>query len=349
MYRSDANWMMPSGNWAMSYGPSSNINPDLGWEEKHEFNVGLDYALLNNRIYGSFDYYRRNVKDLIYNVEVPQPPYTESSMYKNIGQLENKGWELVVGADVVRSEKCTYSTSLNLSHNKTVMGKMNGNNTYINGGYVNDNNWVQYAHRLQEGVEVGSFFLYRHVGIADDGRMLVYDKDNNIIYASEAREDDRVYQKNYTPKIMAGWTHNLTYKKWDLSTTLTSWINFDIYNGVEIEYGLRDATKGNMLYDAIGKNNAITGTPAPSSYFIYDGTFLKIQNLTLGYRFNLNKATKLFDTARLYLTGNNLYTFTKYPGLNPQIGITGWQGGVESAKGIYPQTKTLTMGLQLNF
>jgi len=346
MYGSDTRWLMPGGNWAMSYGATTNLNEDLGWEEKHEWNIGLDFSLFNDRLYGKFDLYNRAIEGLIYNVEVPQPPNTQSSMYKNIGTMENRGWELEVGADVVRSGNWNYNTSLNLSHNKTYIGSLWGDQTYINGGYVN--NWVEYAHRIEENVEVGSYFMYHYAGVSE-GKFQIYDKDNNVIFSDDGTVDDRVYQKSFMPAIIAGWTHNLSYKNWDLNMTLTSWIDYDVYNAIELEYGLRNVTQGNMLYDAINKNGHITGRPSPSDYFLYDATFLKIQNLSLGYTLPMKKYTDLMQSIRFYFTGNNLYTFTKYPGLNPEVDITGWDAGIEKKGDIYPQTRTFTFGLQLNF
>lgn len=346
MYGSDTRWLLPTGSWAMSYGATTNLNEDLGWEEKKEWNIGVDFSVLDNRLYGKLDFYRRNIDGLIYSVEVPQPPNTESSMYKNIGTMNNRGWEVELGADVVRGRNWNYNTSLNLTHNRTFIGSLWGDQTYINGDGIN--NWVQYAHRLEENVEIGSYFMYRYAGVSE-GRFQIYDKDDNIIFSDDGTVDDRVYQKNFTPTIMAGWSHNLGYKNWDLNMTLTSWIDFDIYNAIELEYGLRNVAQGNMLYDAIEKNGHITGRPSPSDYFLYDGTFLKIQNLSLGYTLPMRKYTELINTIRFYFTGDNVYTFTKYPGLNPEVDITGWDAGIERKGNIYPQTRTFTFGLQLNF
>jgi TonB-linked SusC/RagA family outer membrane protein len=348
MYGSDTRWLLPDGAWAYSYGVTKNINDVLGWEEKHEWNVGLDYSLFDNRLYGKFDFYRRKIEGLIYNVQVPQPPNTESEMYKNIGTMENSGWEFEIGADLIRSKEWNYNTSLNLSHNKTIIGSLWGNQTYINGDYVN--NWVEYAHRIEEGATVGSFYLYKYAGVSEEGHIQIYNKEGEIVKGDEGRVDDRVYQGNFMPTLIAGWSHNLRYKNWSLDLTLTSWIDYDIYNGVEILYGLKNVAQGNMLYDAINKNGHITGRPQPCDYFLYDGTFLKIQNFTLGYTLPMQKYTKLMESVKLYLTGNDVYTFTKYPGLNPGgVDITGWDAGIEKASSIYPQTRTFTFGLQMNF
>ena len=347
MYGSDTGYLLPDGTWAYTYGVTKNVNDMLGWEEKHEWNVGVDFSLFNNRLYGKFDVYRRSIEGLIYSVRVPQPPNTESEMFKNIGTMENKGWEFEVGGDIVQSGKWHYTSSLNLSHNSTVIGSLWGDQTYIDGGYIN--NWVQYAHRIEEGTEVGSYFLYRYAGISDDGKIQIYNKDGQVINSDEGKVDDRVYQKNFMPTLIAGWSHNLTYGNWSLNATLSCWIDYDIYNAVELEYGLKNVAQGNMLYDAIGKNGKITGRPAPCDYFLYDGTFLKIQNLTVGYTLPMGKYTRLVENVKLYFTGHNLYTFTRYPGLNPEVDITGWDAGIEKKSDIYPQTRTYTFGLQIHF
>lgn len=130
---SDAYWMLPNGSWAYTYGPSSNVNPGLGWEEKAEWNIGLDYAFFNNRLYGKFDYYRRKINGMLYNVNVPQPPYPNGTQWQNIGEMESKGWEFEVGGDIIQTKDFTWTSNLNLSHNSGKILSMWGDGTYING------------------------------------------------------------------------------------------------------------------------------------------------------------------------------------------------------------------------
>lgn len=347
MFGSDQYWLMPNGKWAQAYGVTRNINPNLMWEENHEWNIGLDFSVLNNRLRGSIDWYDRTKEGMIYEVDVPQPPNTQDKMFKNIGSFKNRGWEIQLGADIIRSKDWKYATTLNLSHNKTTVGTLYGDQSYMNGGSIN--NWVQWAHRLEEGVEVGSYFLYRYAGVKD-GRFQIYNKENEVIFSDDGTEDDRVYQGNATPKVIAGWSHGVNYKNWALSFTLTSWIDFDVYNAIELEYGLKGAARDNMTYDAISKNDHITSRPAPTDYFLYDGTFLKLQNLTLAYTLPMQTYTKHVRDIKLYLTGNNLIVWTKYPGINPEVNINDWSwAGIERRNNLYPQTRMFTLGLQLNF
>jgi TonB-linked SusC/RagA family outer membrane protein len=353
MFSKDTRWLMPDGKtWAYSYGPAHNISKDLSWEEKREWNIGLDFAMFNNRLYGSFDVYKRRLHDLLYSVEVPQPPYTESRMMVNVGTMSNTGWELVLGGDIIRSKNWKWSSNINLTHNKTILDQLWGENQYINGDGLL---WVDWLHRVEPGSEVGSFHVYRHAGLGDDGTLQIYDKNGNVKPARNGTQDDRVYTHNYMPKVIAGWTHNVSYKNLSLDLTLTSWIDFDIYNAFEMYYGLKDVAQGNMTYDAINKNGDVKGSPAASTYFLSDGTFVKLQNLTLGYTIPMNKYTKHIQNIKVYFTGHNLFRITGYKGLNPEVNITGWQGGVErpqhddATKGIYPQTRTYTFGVQMNF
>jgi hypothetical protein len=356
MYDADERWIMPSGKWEPAYGSGKNINPDLGWEEKHEWNIGLDYSLLGDRLFGKIDFYRRNIEGLIYEVTVPQPPNVATKMYQNIGTLENRGYELEIGGRIVSTTDWNYETSINMSHNTTKVGQIWGDNTYFEAGYLYPEN----SHRLQEGSTVGSFFLHRHAGFekkADGTKdFLMVGVDGNPARTSEVNDEDKEYIGNYTPTLICGWSHRLSYKRWELYMTLTSWIDYDVLNAVELYNGfapsLSGQGQGNKLRSAFTKNGDIRldmrAPYAPiSSYFLEDGTYLKIQNVNLNYTLPVKTYLKVVDSIRFYFTVNNAYTFTKYSGHNPEVNMTGWENGIEDQ--IYPQTRTYTLGIQLNF
>ncbi|ANH83825.1 hypothetical protein A8C56_09710 [Niabella ginsenosidivorans] len=350
MYGADSYYPLPNGNWAYSYGITQNINPDLGWEEKHEWNLGIDFVLFNSRLFGKLDLYTRNVVGLIYNVDVPQPPYVQAQMYKNIGTLKNNGWEFEIGGNVVSAGNWDYTMKANVSHNVTKIGSLWGNQTYYTGAYVGR---AGDLHRIEENARVGSFWLYQYAGVDNEGRFIALDKDGNkIVPEVDGKNlEDKRYIGNYIPKAIIGWTHDLQYKNFSLGLTFTSWIKYDIYNAIEHEMGMQAGLPGglrNQLLDAYTKNGAIQGQVLESDYFLQDGTFLKLQNFTLGYKLNTKKLLKIMESARFYLTGNNVFRITKYKGLNPEVDITGWEGGVEWAS-VYPQTRTFTLGMQLTF
>lgn len=352
MLGSDTNWMLPDGTWAYSYGKSQNVNPNLGWEEKKEWDLGVDYSLFDGRLYGKFDYYRRKIDNLLYSVKVPQPPYTQGSQYQNIGSMESKGWEFEVGGNIIQTKDFTWSTNLNFSHNSGKILTLWGNNTYYNGnGFVAPGSPGDAA-RMEEGSTIGSFYLWKFAGFDDEGNFLLYNKDGEVIPAAKKTENDKQYMGNYTPKLIVGWSHTFTYKNFDLGINMRSWIDFDVYNTLNMYFGIQGQSNMNVLKTAYTKFNHIKGEKQICDYYLEDGTFLKIDAITLGYTLPMKKHTRnLVDRIRIYGTVGNVCTITGYSGMNPEVNITGWDKGTEKFwdGNLYPVVRTWTLGMQFNF
>ncbi len=351
MLGSDTNWMLPDGSWAYSYGKTQNVNPNLGWEEKKEWDLGVDYSLFNGRLYGKFDYYRRKIDNLLYSVKVPQPPYTQGSQYQNIGTMESKGWEFEIGGNIIQTKDFTWSSNLNLSHTSGKILTLWGNNTYYNSnGFVAPGSPGDAA-RMEEGSTIGSFYLWKFAGFDDDGNFLLYNKDGEVIPAAQKTENDKQYMGNYTPSLIVGWNHTFTYKNFDLGINLRSWIDFDVYNTLNMYFGIQGQGNTNVLKAAYGKFNHIKGEKQICDYYLEDGTFLKIDAITLGYTLPMKKYTKnLIDRIRIYGTVGNVCTITGYSGMNPEVDITGWDKGTEKFwEDFYPVVRTWTLGMQFNF
>lgn len=349
MLGSDQYWMLPDGQWAYTYGKSQNVNPNLGWEEKKEWNVGLDFSLFKGRLYGKFDYYRRKIDNLIYQVKVPQPPYVNDTQWQNVGSMESKGWELELGGDVIRSTNFTWTSSINLSHNSGKILTLWGNNTYYDGPGFPSPGDPGSATRMAEGSTIGSFYIWKFAGFDENGNFLLYNKDGEVIPADKKTENDKRFMGNYIPKVMVGWTNTLVYKKWDFGMNIRSWIKFDVMNTTAMYFGIQGIDNCNVLADAYGKYNHIRGEKQICDYYLEDGTFLKIDAMTLGYTVPLHKLSKWISKCRLYATVGNVATFTKYSGINPEINITGWNTGLDEFWNIYPQVRTYTLGLQVSF
>lgn len=352
MLGSDTNWMLPDGTWAYSYGKSQNVNPNLGWEEKKEWDLGVDYSLFDGRLYGKFDYYRRKIDNLLYSVKVPQPPYTQGSQYQNIGSMESKGWEFEVGGNIIQTKDFTWSTNLNFSHNSGKILTLWGNNTYYNGnGFVAPGSPGDAA-RMEEGSTIGSFYLWKFAGFDDEGNFLLYNKEGEVIPAAKKTENDKQYMGNYTPKLIVGWSHTFTYKNFDLGINMRSWIDFDVYNTLNMYFGIQGQSNMNVLKTAYTKFNHIKGEKQICDYYLEDGTFLKIDAITLGYTLPMKKYTRnLVDRIRIYGTVGNVCTITGYSGMNPEVNITGWDKGTEKFwdGNLYPVVRTWTLGMQFNF
>lgn len=346
---SDQYWMLPDGTWAYSYGKTQNINEALGWEEKKEWNIGVDYSFFNNRLYGKFDYYRRKIDNMIYSVKVPQPPYTQGSQWQNIGAMESKGWEFEIGGDIIQTKDFTWTSNMNFSHNTGKILTLWGNNTYYNGNGFPAPGSPGDAARMEEGSTIGSFYLWKYAGIDENGDFLLYNKDGEVIPAAKKTEADKRYMGNYVPSVIIGWNNTFTYKNFDLGINMRSWINFDVYNTINMYFGIQGINELNVLKEAYGKYNDIRGEKQICDYYLEDGTFLKIDAITLGYTLPLKQYTKWAERLRIYGTVGNVGTITGYSGVNPEVNIAGWDRGTEKFWELYPQVRTYTLGIQVTF
>ena len=356
-YGSDGYFMMPaSGNYAIAYGPAVTLNPSLKWEEQRGWNFGLDFSLFDNRLYGKFDWYSRKVVDMLFSVSVPQPPYALTSQMQNIGSLRNMGWEFEIGADIVRNKDWNYSTNFIFSHDRTEVLNLYGNGTFIDNAGFPSPGTPGNAHRLQEGRVFGEFYMRECVGIdKETGDFLIkHDTEDGkweAIQGQKSSTDDRRTVGNYVPKVMASWNNRVSYKNWDFSMDIRSWIDFDVYNTLEMYFGLQKENDINLLKAAYTKNKDITQEKQLCSYFLQDGSFLKIDAINLGYTLPLKEKTNgLIQSLRIYGNINNVCTITGYEGMDPEVNVIGHSAGIEWwNSGFYPRARTYTLGVQLTF
>ena len=353
-YKSNDMW--PTyGIWQPGYGSTRNINPDLKWEEKKEFDVGIDFSILHNRISGKFDYYVRKVDDMLFEVPAPQPPMVFSTIMKNAGTLTNRGWEFEITGQIIKSRHLNYRSTLRLSHNTSKIDNLGDTNSYLYGGAFPQS--MGYATKLVNGSKVGQFWLFKYAGLDSNGKWLIYDKDNNVVpvssgTASNLTDANKHYVGNAIPKLILSMDHSLSYRNFDLGLSLRSWIGYDVFSQLNLYHGLKSSSQDNLLKIAFTDNKNINDTRILTDYFLNNATFLKIDALTLGYTLDTSKWQKYLSTARVYLTVRDLARFTKYPGYNPEVNINGLEPGFEyirSTSSMYPQTIHWTLGVQLSF
>ena len=353
-YKSNDMW--PTyGIWQPGYGSTRNINPDLKWEEKKEFDVGIDFSILHNRISGKFDYYVRKVDDMLFEVPAPQPPMVFGTIMKNAGTLTNRGWEFELTGQIIKSKDLNYSSTLRLSHNTSKIDNLGDTNSYLYGGAFPQS--MGYATKLVNGSKVGQFWLFKYAGLDSNGKWLIYDKDNNVVpvssgTASNLTDANKHYVGNAIPKLILSMDHSLSYRNFDLGLSLRSWIGYDVFSQLNLYHGLKSSSQDNLLKIAFTDNKNINDTRILTDYFLNNATFLKIDALTLGYTLDTSKWQKYLSTARVYLTVRDLARFTKYPGYNPEVNINGLEPGFEyirSTSSMYPQTIHWTLGVQLSF
>ena len=352
VYGSNGMWLTDGKNWNSLYGSIRNVNRDLHWEETKGTNIGVDYTLFDSRLYGKFDYFWRNVSNLIFDQGVSQPPNVYPTTRKNIGTLKGNGWELEIGGVPIQTNDFEYTTAVRLSQNSTKITSM-GNVTWttVGDGFPSPGSPGN-PYRLQNDLIIGQWYMKKHAGITEDGQWQVYDKDNNVILASKSSDDDKRFLGNAIPKLEISWDHTLLYKNWDLSIALRSWLDFDVFNMADMYYGIPTKENGvNFLKRAFKDDRKhIAQEKQLSDYWLEDGTFLKIDAIVLGYTINLKKYNRFVEKARFYLNMRDVACFTGYSGLDPEVSYSDpLRPGLDDITGdaVFPKTRRFTLGFQL--
>lgn len=348
MYSADT-WFLQDGNWFRTYGVMHNQNPDIKWEVKKEYNLGLDFSILENKLSGRIDFYKRKIDDLIYDISVSQPPAIHDKTTMNVGSMQNTGYEFELNYKAVSNEHFTYSTGIVASHNKSTLNTLWGSQTFTDRKDFPAPGSPGSALRLYPGEDIGRFYIWKFAGFTDDGYWQLYDKDGNIFDVRERSKTvgDKAFVGNAIPTLQLSWNNQFSYKNWDASIYMRSWIGHDVFNMINMYYSLPNVKGQNVLAEAYDKHKNIKGEKELSDYWLEKGTFLKVDALNIGYSFN-NNVIKPIKSLRIYATARDLFVFTNYTGLDPEVNINGLEPGFEE-RNVYPKTRTFMMGLQINF
>ena len=331
----------------------SAYNPDLTWETTTTWNAGLDFAFLNNRITANIDGYYRKTTDLIQDVTIPVGMNFAQRMSQNIGSLENYGIEFSIGAKPIVTKDFTWDIQYNVSWNHNEITELiGGDDEYIveSGGTISRGNSTQIqAHKV--GEPANSFWVYQQV-YDENGKPLegvFVDRDGNGIISN----DDRYFYHSPAAPVYMGLTMKFLYKNWDLSFALRSAIGNYVYydflanKAVISTSGLySNSAYSNTTQAAVdlGFTGTGTGQPFLSDYFVRNASYLKCQNITLGYSFPalLKYNNQDYFSGRVFFTVQNPFIITKYKGLDPEI-----SSGIDNNP--YPRPMSFQLGLNLNF
>lgn len=237
MYSADT-WFLQDGKWFRTYGVMHNQNPDIKWEVKKEYNLGLDLTVLNNRLSGRFDIYKRKIDDLIYDISVSQPPAIHDKTTMNVGSMQNTGYEFELNFKAVDNDHFSYTTSIVASHNKSRLNTLWGSQTFTDRKDFPDPGSPGSAVRLYPGEDIGQFFLWKFAGFTDDGYWKLYDKDGNAFDVRDRNKTvgDKSFVGNTIPTLQLSWNNQFTYKNWDASIYMRSWIGHDVFNMINMYY-----------------------------------------------------------------------------------------------------------------
>ena len=346
-YKSGSYWPM-NGDWIMSYGPGNNVNYDLHWEEKSELNVGLDFSFFQGRLYGKFDWYHRWVSGMIYNITVATPPALFDKTVMNYGNLENWGWEFEIAGVPVRKGDFEWTSAMRFSNNQSQITSLWGNHTYQDRVDFPAPGAPGTGGRIENGTKIGQYYLWKDAGVTESGQCLVYNKDGDVILAANKTYEDKRYIGNAIPSLIVSWDNTFRYKNISLSIALRSWLDFDVFNTINMYYGLSSVSGQNVLRRAFIQNRHIKQEKVLTDYWLEDGSFLKIDAVNLGYTLNMKKWQRFLDKIEIYATVRNVACLTGYSGLDPEVNINGLDPGYEWFN-LYPETRRYTFGLRFIF
>ncbi len=367
------------GEWIKSLEVTQNYNPDLKWEKTNEWNFGLDFGFFNDRLRGSLDYYIKTTNDLLYSYAVPMPPNLYGYTLANVGTMRNNGVELMLTAIPVTNRDFSWETTVTLSHNKNKLVNLN-NDLYETDNFqelwggVDDPISVP-THCMEVGKGLGDYWGLKFGGYDKEGNVLVEVSDGEggwVLKPFSSNLNERANRQrlgNGMPQVYFGWGHTFRYKGFDLSLQFTGQFGYKILN-VQRAFYENNSIAYNRLKSAADLHPAINldGTPALDadgnqimvaqnisqgqgffSNHLEDGDFLKLSNATLGYTIPFKGATKRYiNNLRIYASATNLFTITKYSGIDPEVSNAYMTPGVDF-RDKYPTTRSYTVGLSLNF
>lgn len=355
------------GLWGgTAYGGNSGINPtqipnpNLSWETTRQLDLGFDFGLFNNRITGEFDYYVKKTEDLLLNVQIPATSGFSTSL-RNVGNMENKGWEVVLNSFNINSGEFRWTTNFNISMNKNEVTNLDGQ--VLSGGILN---------RAIEGYAIGVFYGREFAGVDPaNGNALfnIYSDDDCKVFdrtTTSYNSASECVLGNPNPTFTGGLGNTFTYKGFELNVLFQFVQDIDLYIG-----GSGRWSRGSGIYednsfadqlDAWSPTNTNTNIPQNrlyvsngnqnSSRYVVDGSYIRLKNLTFGYALpqNLLAGTGL-TKMRLYMTGVNLLTFTDYPGWDPEMNTDYLAGNIGLGNEFYtaPQARTITFGVDIGF
>ena len=318
-------------------------NNDLTWETTTTYNVGFDYGMFNQRIVLNVDAYYRKTTDLLSKPTIPAGQNFDNAIWLNTGSLENKGIEAALTLRPVQTNNWNVELTVNAAYNKNKITELTEGRDKVETGTKIGDQPLTY-HKV--GLAANSFWVYQQV-YDENGRPIMgcyVDRDGN----GTIDANDRYYYKNITAPWTGGFALKVGYKNWDLGSNFRASFGNYVYNNIE-----QGKVNSKVIYNSKGyyenttKDIAALGWTSYnyqlSDYFVQNGSFLKCDNITLGYNFdNLLKREGYNITGRIYVSCSNVFTLTKYKGLDPEQ-----TSGIENS--VYPRSRTFLLGINLNF
>lgn len=345
------------GKWIRALQPTQNPNPKLKWEEKHEYDVGIDFSMLDFRLNASIDWYYRLIKGLLYDYTVPSPPNVYTTTRANVGEMSNQGLEIMISGIPIKTKDFEWTSTVTFSTNSNKLKSLSNDlykasSDYFMTGWIEEPVKTE-SHIVRIGHRVGDIYGFQVVDVDDNGKWIYSDRNGNKVGYDDfthAFEDKKVIG-NGVPKWYLGFNNQLRYKNFDLAVNMRGAFGFQIINGLRMFYENRSRQDWNRLRSAYDKvfGKAVLNTLCSeefNSYYVEDGDYWKIDNITLGYTFN--KVCNYIKSIRVYGTVNNAITITGYKGIDPEVSTSGLNPGYDN-RDTYPHTRSFTLGASVTF
>lgn len=346
-----------NGQWIRALQPTQNSNDKLKWEEKHEYDIGADFSVLNYRLNVSVDWYYRLIKGLLYDYSVPSPPNLYTTTRANVGEMSNNGLEIMVNAIPVQTKDFKWETTITFSTNSNKLKSLS-NDLYQTSSDYFMTGWIEEpikteSHIVRIGHKVGDIYGFKVVDVDESGKWIYLDKNGNRVNYDEFTHsfEDKQILGNGVPKWYLGFNNQFRYKNFDLAINMRGAFGFQIMNGMRMFYENRSRQDWNRLRSAYDKvfGKAVLNTLCSeefNSYYVENGDYWKIDNITLGYSFS--KINKWIKTLRLYAPVNNAITITGYKGIDPEVSTSGLAPSYDN-RDSYPHTRAFTFGMNVTF
>ncbi len=344
-----------------SYGPGGsdngpegvNANPNLKWETTKSYGAGIDFELFNNRLTGSFDYFQRDTKDLIFPLRpAATQPGPNSNKFENLkGNLINKGFDVGLSYKVIDTDNIQWNIAANASF---LSNELKNFPVDVNAGGINGQGLTgAYAQVIKSGYPIYTYFMYEFKGYDASGNSIYTDADGNDSGLGLATR--KYLDKQPLPKINLGFSTNFAYKNFDVTASFYGAFGHYIYNNTANAYFFKGALLGgrNTVPEVASSPQAQGDPNSPSTKYLEKGDFLRLGNLTLGYTFKGAGLERFkIKSARFYVNADNLFVITSYSGFDPEVDTDKTLGGVPSA-GMdylsYPRAKSVAIGLNVTF
>lgn len=346
-----------NGQWIRALQPTQNSNDKLKWEEKHEYDIGADFSVLNYRLNVSVDWYYRLIKGLLYDYSVPSPPNLYTTTRANVGEMSNNGLEIMVNAIPIQTKDFKWETTITFSTNSNKLKSLS-NDLYQTSSDYFMTGWIEEpikteSHIVRIGHKVGDIYGFKVVDVDESGKWIYLDKNGNRVNYDDFTHsfEDKQILGNGVPKWYLGFNNQFRYKNFDLAINMRGAFGFQIMNGMRMFYENRSRQDWNRLRSAYDKvfGKAVLNTLCSeefNSYYVENGDYWKIDNITLGYSFS--KINKWIKTLRLYASVNNAITITGYKGIDPEVSTSGLAPSYDN-RDSYPHTRAFTFGMNVTF